>query len=193
MYTQTEKLLSSLEPGYVYRREDLLDVTKSVDRALRQLVSEGKVKKIKPSFYFLPKDSRWGSVPASLDDLVTAFLKSTDYLLITNSDYNSLGLGLTQLWNEVRVYNKKRHEKIKLENFNCSFQRPNNGYPDKITKEFLLVDLVNNANNLNEDKDQLKQKIINKLNDFDKTKLKKLSDIYGKVGTKKYFNKVLGY
>jgi hypothetical protein len=43
----------------------------------------------------------------------------------------------------------------KLGNRVFSFKRPSNGFPTKLTKEFLLVDLLNNAKYLTEDVSQL--------------------------------------
>jgi len=163
----------------------------SVDRALRELVNSGKLRKLKPSLYYLPRESRWGAVPATLENLVSTFLKSTNYLMLTSADYNSLGLVLNQLWNEVRIYNNKRHKKLKLANYNCVFQRPNNGFSAKITKEFILVDLLNNINDVGEDPDVLKGRVIKNINKFDAKKLKKLSVQYGKVGTKKIIDRIV--
>lgn len=111
--------------------------------------------------------------------------------MLTSADYNSLGLVLNQLWNEVRIYNNKRHKKLKLANYNCVFQRPNNGFSAKITKEFILVDLLNNINDVGEDPDVLKGRVIKNINKFDAKKLKKLSVQYGKVGTKKIIDRIV--
>lgn len=180
-----------MKPGQIYRRKELLSVSKSADRVLRDLVEIGRLTKVEPNLYFFPRVSRWGNVPASLEDLVTAFLKTDDYLILTNADYNSLGLGLTQLWNEARVYNKKRHVKLNLGNYNCFFQRPNNGYPSKLSKEFLLIDLMNNLQEVGEDPNELKERIVVNLYKFDQKKIKHMSSKYGKVGTKYFFDKLL--
>lgn len=188
---QSDKLLGCLKPGQVYRREDLVHVTPSVDRVLRTLVQDEVLVKLNPGLYYMPEKSRWGEVPASLNTLVESYLKTKDFLLVSNDAYNTLGLGLTQLWNEMRVYNKKRHLKTKLGNYNFSFQRPNNGYPKKLSKEFLLVDLLNNLSSVGEDPGLLVRRVLSNLDKFDAKSLKKLSDKYGKVSTKKFFEKAL--
>lgn len=188
---QTDRLLGALKPGQVYRREDLIHITPSVDRALRALVRGNRLVKLNSGLYYMPEQSRWGAVPASLDTLVESYLKTKDFLLISNDSYNALGLGLTQLWNEMRVYNNKRHVKKKLGNYNFSFQRPNNGYPKKLSKEFLLVDLLNNLSSIGEDPELLMRRVLENLSKFDVKSIKKLSDKYGKVSTKKFFHKAL--
>lgn len=64
--------------------------------------------------------------------------------------YNSLGVGTTQLYNEQVVYNRKRHGKFKLGNRTFCF-RVKPYFPKDLSKEFLLVDLVNNISRLAED------------------------------------------
>ena len=186
-----QKLLFQLNRNHVYRREDLLVYSKSLDRNLKYLVNNDYLKKVGPGLYLYPKVSTWGPLPAELKSLVKSFLKSDNFLLLSNNDYNNLGLGLTQLWNEVRVFNKKRHVKLKLGNFNLDFQIPFNGYPKKLTKEFLLIDLFNSLADVGEDLEELKRKIVNVLEIYDSAQLFKLSKQYGKVATKKYFEKIL--
>ena len=132
-------------------------------------------------------------MPPDDQALVKAFLKTDDYLLFSVNLYNSLGLGLTQLKNETYVYNKKRYEEALLLGRTFSFKRPNNGYPSKMSLEFLLVDLVNNINSVGEEPDELKQRIVYKLNsgNFDIKLLTKLCQKHGKVGTKKFFNAII--
>lgn len=189
--TSPQRLLNELNYGKVYRRQELAALSKSVDRDLKKLTSSGSLKKVGNGLYLYPEKSRWGSLPADTKELAKTFLKTSDLLLVSNSDYNSLGLGLTQLWNEVRVYNKRRHGKFKLGNTNFDFQVPFNGYPKKLSPEFLLVDLFNNLDQCGESPSSIKEKLDKKLNMFDKPKLSKLSEKHGKLSTKKFFKQLL--
>ena len=56
--------------------------------------------------------------------------------------YNLLGLGTTQLYNRRVVYNQKRHGTFDVGGSVYRFERRMN-IPRKLSKEFLLVDLVN--------------------------------------------------
>lgn len=104
--------------------------------------------------------------------------------------YNMLGVGTTQLYNERIVYNKKRHGLFKLGNRSFNFVRK--AYvPNKLTKEFLLVDLMNNLKYLEEDKQVLLRNIKKVASELNKTTMKKLVLEYGKIETKKHFSYLL--
>lgn len=185
-----DNLLFHMKPGMVYRREVLLSFSNNLDRDLATLVTQSKLKKPAAGLYFKPKKSRFGVLPPLDKVLVKAFLKKP-FLMYSWNDYNTLGLGLTQLYNQVVVYNDERHGKIKLGGRTFSFKRPNNGFPSKFTREFLLVDLLNNAKYLTEDVRELKSRIIEKLKDFDRNLLLQLSNKHGKVATKKFITHLL--
>ena len=186
-----DNVLSHMKSGVVYRRVRLLPYSNNLDRDLTTLVDQNKLKKPAPGLYYKPKTSRFGLLPPSDEALVSAFLKKT-FLMYSWNDYNTLGLGLTQLYNQVVVYNNERHEEIKLGNRTFAFKRPNNGFPVKLTREFLLVDLLNNAKYLTEDVSSLESKIKTKLADFDCVLLLELAEKHGKVQTKKLVATLLG-
>ena len=185
-----DTLYSQMKPGSVYRRAALLSASSSLDRDLHTLVEKKKLKKLATGLYYRPKTSRFGALPPADDVLVKGVLNKP-FLMYSWNDYNKLGLGLTQLYNNVVVYNSERHENKKLGRRIFSFKRPNNGFPSKLTKEFLLVDLLNNSKYLTEDVSQLKLKIKKNIDQFDKNQLMKLSKKFGKVGTKKYLQTLL--
>ncbi|HAT9529900.1 TPA: hypothetical protein JBD01_04435 [Legionella pneumophila subsp. pneumophila] len=186
-----DNLYSHMKAGSVYRREDLMSFSSNLDRDLNTLVEANKLKKPATGLYYKPKKSRFGLLPPTDEALVKGFLHKP-FLMYSWNDYNKLGLGLTQLYNKVVVYNSERHEDKKLGNRAFSFKRPNNGFPIKLTKEFLLVDLLNNAKYLTEDVSQLQLKVEKNLSQFDKDLLVKLSAKYGKVATRKYLHAFLG-
>jgi len=109
-----EFLTKKLKPGQVYRRADLEKLSRSVDRDVAGLVHEGALVKIGSGLYQCPQRSRFGVLPASTDKLLTSFLKDDDYLVTSPNDYNSLGLGTTQLYNYQIAYNHKRHGRFEL-------------------------------------------------------------------------------
>jgi hypothetical protein len=186
-----DNLYSQMKAGFVYRREDLLSFSSNLDRDLNTLVEANKLKKPATGLYYKPKHSRFGLLPPTDEALVKGFLDKP-FLMYSWNDYNKLGLGLTQLYNQVVVYNSERHEDKRLGNRVFSFKRPSNGFPTKLTKEFLLLDLLNNAKYLTEDVSQLQLKVAKNLDQFDKVQLMKLSVKYGKVATRKYLHILLG-
>lgn len=179
----------SLQPGNVYRREDLAPYSNAIDRHLKELTHKGTLKKVGAGLYYAPKKSRFGALPPSSQALVHAFLKEDTFLLFSWNDYNALGLGLTQLYNRTVVYNYKRHGVFTLGSQEFDFRRPPRGFPKKLSKAFLVADLVNNLNGLNEDCDQVAAG-IKKLPPSLLEEAKKFNNLYGKVSSKKFFQRL---
>src|SRR5439155_12915002 len=94
------------------------------------------------------------------------------------NDYNALGVGTTQLYNMRRVYNHKRHGDYKLGNRMFHFVRKPY-VPAKVTKEFLLVDMVNNLKYLAEDQPALLDNVKQKAKEVDVKRLKQLATKFG--------------
>jgi hypothetical protein len=179
-----ERLRLSLKKGRVYRREDLLTDSNAVDRHLKQLIDFGDVEKLAQGLYYVPKSSVFGRAPPKEKDLVTAFLKDRNFLLLSPNSYNSLGLGTTQLYNKTVVYNHKRHGVFKLGNRNFEF-RMKPRFPKKLDKAFLLVDLLNNLDSLAENKSDVLAHAEQYLSQIEVTKLQKTVSTYGAEKTKK--------
>src|ERR1700727_1467913 len=153
MRTSTlEQLRRHLRPGRVYRREDLLQWSRSVDRHLKELTVDGTLLKLRTGLYYSPRQFEFGEAPADERELVTAFLKTDRFVLISPNAYNQLGLGTTQLYNKRVVYNQKRHGTFSLGNRMVTFERRMN-VPKQLSPEFLLVDIVNELGDLAEDRD----------------------------------------
>src|SRR5579872_1295863 len=149
-----EQLKRRLKPGHAYRRADLARWSTSVDRHLKQLVESGVLKKLSGGLYAYPKETVFGQAPAKDSDVVSAFLKDDRFLLASPNAYNSLGVGTTQLYDKTVVYNHKRHGEFQLGGRTFAF-RVKPRFPKSLTKEFLLVDLVNNLDQLAEAKDEV--------------------------------------
>lgn len=187
---QLEVFKKQLNQGEVYRRADLEDLTTAIDRHLQQLVKEGTLEKLSGGLYYVPKQSLFGKLPADEKTLVRTFLKTDRFLVTSPSDYNTLGVGTTQLYNERRVYNQKRHGTYKLGNRQFRFiRRP--FVPNELTKEFLLVDLVNNLHKLEEDQPALLENVKRKVKEMNRNILVQLVQDFGTIGTKKIFAPLL--
>lgn len=188
--SRLEELKSHLKKGHVYRREDMSEWSNAIDRHLDKLVEEGVLEKLAQGLYYFPKTSAFGKVPPDEDVLVRGFLKDDRFLLVSPNSYNSLGVGTTQLYNKKVVYNHKRHGKFKLGNREFEFQRKYD-FPTKMTQEFLLVDLVNNLDELAEDREEVLNKVLSRATQLPSQKLKNAVTKYGGVKAKKLFRKVL--
>lgn len=187
---QLEKLQQKLKPGEVYRRGELAQWSTAVDRHLHELVELGVLEKLAGGLYYVPKQSVFGKAPAADSELVGAFLKDDRFVVTAPNDYNALGLGTTQLYNVRRVYNHKRHGDFKLGNRLFRFVRKPY-VPEKVTKEFLLVDLMNNLKQLPEDQTAILQQVTKKVETMDKVRLRHLASRFGTVATRKLVDSLL--
>lgn len=182
----TAHLADALKAGHVYRREDLARLSTAVDRHLRELVSVGKLQKLAQGLYHVPKQSSFGLLPPADDDVVRGFLRDNDFLVFSPSSYNTVGLGTTQLYNQTLVYNHKRHGVFRLGNRQFDF-RVKPRFPKKLSLEFLFVDLLNNLEDLAEDRDVVLNQARNKLPSFDLARLQTAVNSYGNMATRKRF------
>jgi hypothetical protein len=165
-----ERLKRHLRPGRVYRREDLLPWSRSVDRHLKELTVGGTLQKLRTGLYYSPRKFEFGEAPADEHELVKAFLKTDRFVVTSPNAYNQLGLGTTQLYNRRVVYNKKRHGTFPLGNRMVTFERRMN-VPRQLSPEFLLVDLVNELGDLEEDRDAVLSRVREKAKEMDPKKL----------------------
>ncbi len=185
-----ESLNKHLRSGRVYRRDMLLPYSKALDRDIKTLVEKGEVRKLAGGLFYKPAISTFGLLPPKDGNLISCFLRDNHFLMYSMNQYNSLDLGLTQLYNRVVVLNRKRHGVFKLGNRQFDFRRSNKEFPRKITPEFLLVDLLNNLNELAEDTTLLKNNILNNVFRYDKKKLLHWAKVYGKIATKKFIEEI---
>ena len=177
-------LAGELRPGHVYRREDLARMSTAVDRHLRELVASGRLRKLAQGLYHAPKPSSFGPLPPDDEQLLGSFLRDKDFLVFSPSAYNSVGVGTTQLYNHTLVYNHKRHGVFKLGNRQFDF-RVKPRFPKKLTPEFLYVDLLNNLDELAEDREVVLRQARGKFVSFDSARLQRAVDSFGSVATRK--------
>jgi hypothetical protein len=132
----------------------------------------------------------FGKAPAADDELVATFLKDRRFLLASPNAYNSLGVGTTQLYDKTVVYNHKRHGEYALGGRKFEF-RMKPAFPKKLSREFLLVDLVNNLDRLAESKSEVLERVRKHVGDFDRPRILRAARDYGNVRTKKFFGRAL--
>ena len=174
------------------RRNDSAKWSKSVDRHLDTLVEEDTLQKLSQDLYYYPKLSVIGKTPPEEEFLIRSFLKDDRFLLTLPSPCNNLGIGTTQFSDESIVYNHKRHGEFKLGNRKFSFcMKPH--FPSKVTKAFLLVDLVNNIETLAEDPTEVLKNVAVKVRTMDTKKLKRCVSRYGSVRAKKILAPLIEY
>lgn len=187
-----ERLVQRIRVGKVYRREDMVQWSNSIDHDLQQLVAEGRLKKPAQGLYYVPRKTDFGDEKPPVEEMLAAFLKDKNFLFFNPSIYNSLRLGTTQLYNKTIVYNHKRHGKFKLGNREFDF-RVKLRFPlrDKVTNEYLLVDMLNNLGELAEDDTMVLAAARHKLMEFDVKKVQKTLQDYGSAATRRLMKKWL--
>jgi len=190
--SKTSPLARHLRAGRVYRREDLVAYSTSVDRELQQMVAAGRLAKAAQGLYYAPRKSVFGDAPPAEDELLAAFLKDKNFLSFNPSVYNSLRLGMTQLYNKTIVYNHKRHGKFRLGNREFDFRVKHRfPMPNQVSNEYLLVDMLNNFDELAEDEEHVFAIVRRKLPQFDAKKLQKSLQEYGSAATRRLMKRWL--
>lgn len=181
-----QKIKDHLTPGTLYRRADLGKWSNAVDRHLGQLQREGTLLKVTAGTYYYPKKTVFGKSVPSDQELIRTFLKDSRFLIISPTMYNTLGLGTTQLYNETFVYNHKRHGCFKLGNRYFQFVMKHH-FPLEVTKEFLVVDFVDNIDRLADNKTAALELLKEKVVGMNLQKLSGAVDLYGSMKAKKFF------
>ncbi len=179
-----------IKNGEVYRRSDLEYYSNSIDRHLAELTAEGLLIKVSQGLYYAPRKSKFGIVPPDDNSLIERFLKDDDFLLVSPNSYNGLGFGLTQLYNITWVYNHKRKGKFELNGKLFEFTLKTS-FPKIITKEFLLVDLLNHLEFVAEEQAVVINKLPSKLRDFNLNELMKITQQYGSGKTKRILKSLI--
>jgi hypothetical protein len=188
--TKLQELKKHLRSGRVYRRADLAQWSNAVDRHLKQLVDDGTLTKLAGGLYLCPKETVFGKAPAEDSELVETFLKDSRFLLASPNAYNKLGVGTTQLYDKTVVYNHKRHGNFSLGGRTFEFRlKPT--FPRALSKEFLLVDLMNNLNRLAENQEQVLARVKETVASYNVPRLRRAARDYGNVSTKKFLTQAL--
>lgn len=180
------ELKEKLQPGRIYQRKGLARWSNAVDRHLKQLVEAGTLVKLSQGLYYCPKKTAFGDAPPDERAMIRAFLRDERFLITSPNVYNTLGIGATQLYNQTVVYNHKRHGQQTLGNRTFAF-RMKSFFPLEPSKEFLLVDLVNNVDQLAEDRAALLAEVGKMVPTFERSALADAVRTYGDVAAKKYF------
>lgn len=161
-----------LRPGRAYRRSDLARWSNAVDRHLKQLLDEGRLERVSGGLYMVPRRTRFGAAPAEPETLVEAFLGDDRFLMVPPNAFNALKVGTTQLYTTPVVYNHKRHGVIRLDGRPYEF-RKRAAFPSTLSEEFLLVDLLHNADRLAEDGERVRDRALARAAGMDRKRLKR--------------------
>lgn len=139
---KVDEFADSLEVGRIYRLSELKEMSDAVNRHVQELVKLGILKRLRPGIYIRRAKTTEGWPTPHEGELIKAFLRDDRFLLITSATYKDVGLPTPIILRLNKVYNHKRHGKLRLDGVAYNFHvKPY--FPLKATKEFLLVDAIN--------------------------------------------------
>jgi len=186
-----DKLKETMEPGRVYRRQELAGLSTAVDRDLKTLVAAGEVRKLGSGLYAKPRPSALGPLPPEDREVVRTFLKTDDFRLTSYNDFNLLGMGLTQVYNTYVVYNHKRSGDFKLGRRHYKF-RLVPAYPatELVEPEYLLVDMLNNLMRLPDNVELVLRNLKDGVRRFDRAKVMECLERYGNPAARRLLRRV---
>lgn len=186
-----ENIKENLQQGAVYRRQDIAQWSNAVDRHLILLCEQGILIKLAAGLYACPKKTVFGDVLPDDTEIIDSFLKGDDFLTLSPNDYNALNLGTTQLYNKTVVYNHRRHQpNITFGKRVFDFHKKR-AFPKSLSREFLLVDMVDNLDQLAEDKVDLLERVKDRVGAFDQEAVLQCSKKYASPTTRNFFTALL--
>ena len=188
--TEFNKLKSAFKSGVVYRREDLVSLSTNVDRYLARLVQDGTLKRLNRGLYACPLKTAFGEAPPDESSLLRSFLRDDHFVVYSPNSFNGLGLGMTQLYNQRLVFNRKRHGAHTVGGRSYLFFRWREA-PKELTQEFLLVALLNQLTELAEDGKAVLSRLSTRLAQFDLRRVKYAAKHYGTYSTQLKLRKLL--
>lgn len=188
MRTKAEMMLKSMHPGKVYTIRELLQDWPGACLDLRKLLDQKKIAKVSAGLYYKPKQTKYGPVAPADEVLVRSYLRDDDFLLVDVNSYASLVSGLTQMHMGYKVLNKRRHGRVTLAGFPFDF-RVRRNFPKKVTKEFLMVDLLDNVEQ-SENGVPMTENVLPFLKEYNREDLLRTARHYGNRSTERFLSQV---
>ena len=179
----------NLKSGKVYRRQELERWSNAIDRHLSELVKEGDLKKLSQGLYYAPKKTKFGEAPPDENTLLKGFLQDDQFIIVSPNMYNKLNLGLTKLYNKTWVYNHKRKGSFTLGNREFEL-KIKSSFPNSLSKEYVLVDMLNNLSELAEDTGAILVQLKKRIADYNFDNLYEMATRYGNSMTKKLIRRL---
>ena len=181
-----------LEPGRVYRTRELRQWTRNPPRLAKRLVLEGSLVKLAGGLYLHPRRGRFGDAPPSDQELMRAYLGSSEFVFTGPEQWNALGLGTTAVSPSTMVYNTKRTARVRLGGRPFDLHRV--GFPRQPSKEWFVVDLFENADQVGASRNRLSEalKVASKRGDLDGSRLIHMAQVYGTQRTQNLISSALG-
>jgi hypothetical protein len=177
----TRDFIEQIEDTKIFTYNDIPSNKKSsVAIELSRLFKKGVVKKISKGKFYKPKQSRFGEIAPSDEEIAKSYLVEEDAYITGYGGYNRLGL-MTQIPNVITIASNRIPSRIRVENVNIRFvpNIANGGVKDTQLLQILdaLRDIKNIPDNSPNDVVLSIKKIVRK---FDVEKIKKMLQLVRK-------------
>jgi len=177
----TRDFIEQIEDTKIFTYSDIPSNKKSsVAIELSRLFKKGVVKKIAKGKFYKPKQSRFGEIAPSDEEIAKSYLVEEDAYITGYGGYNRLGL-TTQIPNVITIASSRVPSRIKVENVNLRFvpNIANGGVKDTQILQILdaLRDIKNIPDSSPSDVVVSIKKIVKK---FDVEKIKKMLKLVSK-------------
>lgn len=181
-----------LQTGRVYRTRDLSRWGANPTRLAGKLVAEGRLQPLAHGLFVHSKQSRFGAVPPTDEEVMRAFLDGASFVLTGPERWNALGLGTSAMFAAQLVYNTKRSGEFRLGGRRFLLRRV--AFPKNPPPEWFVVDLFQHAEQAATDRDDLTQALARALRQgrFDADRLRTMAREYGSKDTQSRVATALG-
>lgn len=139
-----------LDPGKVYRTVELSRWGANPTRLAQRLEREGVVRRLGHGLLHAPKRGRFGEVPPADEEVLTALLDGSPWVITGPSRWNALGLGSTAAFAHTLVYNTKRTGRVEVAGRDFDLRRI--AFPLAPPAEWYVVDLLRHADRAGADR-----------------------------------------
>ena len=175
----------------VYRTEDLSQWGTNPSRLAKRLVAEGCLKKLGWGLFVTTQRSKFGVLPPKDEELLHRFLYKTPFVITGPERWNVLNLGSTAVASLRIVYNQKRSGIFNFDGQKFLLKRI--PFPQPITSEWFVVDLIEHREMVSLTMDLLEEKLILALKwrRFDPNKLQEMANRFGKKTTMAFVKQVV--
>jgi len=169
--TQVKTRIDSFPEGKVISYSDFTDIpnTQAVALCLGRLVKSGSLKRLGKGKYYVPKETKFGSVGPSESSIIELMIKEVGGGYITGpSVYNALGL-TTQVANRITIVGNKAPRKAQLGKIKVRYLKAK--FPI-VQEDVYLLQLLDAIKDIQKIMDTTVDESIDKIKD----KIKKLDE-----------------
>ena len=149
IYSEIKENINKIEKGKIVNINNFFNDNsskKAVLKSFERLVKLGKLKRAERGVYYIPKESIFGELPLSKDELLKKYLCDGDNIiayLSGNNLFNKYGL-TTQIANEIEITTNKRKIPKKSRNLTIKFNYNEAPINKENIKYLEILDILKN-------------------------------------------------